>query len=46
MSGGFRNGTRHIYYYAGLWTGIDHRTLTSRHFDSYVRALRWLGVAR
>lgn len=40
--GGFKQDSRHIYYYAGLWTGVDYQTLRSRHFASYSSANQWL----
>jgi len=42
--GGFRNGTKHIYYYAGEWTAIDYRTLRSRYFKFGWQAFRWLNA--
>jgi hypothetical protein len=43
--GGFKKGSRHIYYYAGVWTGVDYRTLRSRHFETYLAAEQWLAKA-
>ena len=44
QDGGFVNGTKRIYYYAGVWTCIDYKTLKSHETDVAIKAFNWLNV--